>query len=270
MLYHYTSIDSLVQILESKTLKLNNLTACDDLEEAESMDLGKAGKYVFVSSWTDEKNESIPMWSQYSGNMSGVRIGMKEYPFKKWHYDNEGKGKPFDSFLNLDKYFNENKMVFTGDQPKLIRVEYSEDENLILPKIVKEGTKEDVERFLHGEDSKITLSFDTIGRYKRTCWKFQREFRYRVFGTPMGFNDYEHASDEKKIRLQREVIRRMFDESYKPLYQALYIELDEAAIEDMEIVFGPRMNNSEKTLLKSYLQSKGLASNCMDSSLRIR
>ena len=41
MLYHYTSIDTLVQILSKKQIKFNSLTNCDDLDEAESADLGK-------------------------------------------------------------------------------------------------------------------------------------------------------------------------------------------------------------------------------------
>ena len=58
MLYHYTSIDTLVQILSKKQIKFNSLTNCDDLDEAESADLGKAGRFVFVSCWTKEAQES--------------------------------------------------------------------------------------------------------------------------------------------------------------------------------------------------------------------
>ena len=270
MLYHYTSINSLVQILENKSFMFNNLTACDDLEEAESKDLGRIGKFVFISSWTDIEKESIPMWSQYSGNMSGVRIGMQEYPFKIRRYNNEEKGAPFESFLNLKKYYNENKMTFTGDQPLMLKVEYVEDNDKIQPQILTEGTDKDIEKFFRCEPSKFTLSFDAVGKYKRTCWEFQSEVRYKIFGTPVGIKEKENIPAEQMLKMQRETLRRVLDVSYTPPYSALYLDLDEAAINNMEIVFGPRMNAAEKILLKTFLNSKGLEKNYRDSSLKIQ
>ena len=270
MLYHYTSIDSFVQILENKSIKFNNLTACDDIDEADSEDLGRAGKYVFVSCWTREAKESIPMWSQYSGNMSGIRIGMKKYPFVRRRFDNRGYGEPFESYLNYQKYFDENKMSFVPNQPILIDVEYVEDEKKIKPCIITEGTIEDVEKFIRGESSKCTLSFDAIGKYKKTCWAFQNECRYKIFGMPMGIKEMNISDAKVSWDKQKEYMRRVMDKSYVPGYQALFLDLDDEAIDDMEIVFGPRMNKSEKILLSHYLKSKGLEKNYRESSLRIQ
>lgn len=95
MHYHYTSIDSLVQIVSNRSIKFNSLVNCDDIDEAESADMGLIGKYVYVSCWTRDASESIPMWSQYSGNMHGVRIGMQEYPFDYKTYVFGDSGSPF-------------------------------------------------------------------------------------------------------------------------------------------------------------------------------
>ena len=270
MLYHYTSVDTLVQILENKSIKFNNLTACDDLDEADSEDLGRAGKYVFVSCWTREAKESIPMWSQYSGNMSGVRIGMKKFPFMRRRFDNKGYGEPFETYLNYQKYYDENKMSFVANQPKLIDIEYVDDESKIKPSIITKGTNEDVEKFIRGEPSNITLSFDAIGKYKRTCWKFQNECRYKIFGPPMGLRDSDNSDGKIMLEKQKECIRRITDKTYVPEYKELFLDLDENAIVGMEIVLGPRMNGSEKNLLSHYLKSKGLDKNCKESSLRIQ
>ena len=269
ILYHYTSIESLVQILENKSIKFNNLTACDDLDEAESEDLGRIGKYVFVSCWTREEKESIPMWSQYSGNMSGVRIGMKKYPFKLRRIENK-YGPPFDSYLNYEKYYNENKMSFALNQPTFVNVEYVEEDSKIKPSIIIDGTIEDLKKFIRGETSRCELSFESIGKYKRTCWDFQQECRYKIFGMPMGIKDMDDPNGKVALEKQKEYVRRILDDSYVPGYQALYIDLDETAIKDMEFVFGPRMNASEKILLKTYLKSIGLENNYRDSSLRIQ
>lgn len=270
MIYHYTSISSLVQILENKNLKFNNLTRCDDLDEAVSADLGRVGRYVFVSSWTRESEESIPMWSQYSGNMSGVRIGMREYPFKRRRYNNIGSEGAFDTYLDFDKYYNENKMAFAANQPQLFDVEYTEDDIKIYPNILSEGQEGDLDRLIHGQPSKVTLSFESVGKYKRTCWAFQRECRYKIFGTPIGLQDMNGIDEKTFLARQSETYRRMTDETYIPEYQALFVDLDDKAIQNMEIVFGPRMDESEKILLRNYLETKGLSNNYKDSTLMIQ
>ncbi len=72
-LYHYTNLSALARILKNRTIRLNSLKNVDDLNELVSADYSKAGQDCFVSSWTSEKEESIPMWNMYS-NMDGVRI----------------------------------------------------------------------------------------------------------------------------------------------------------------------------------------------------
>lgn len=86
VLYHYTSLDTLALILTNKSICFNTLLNVDDIDEAETSDLGQFGKYVYVSCWTDEAAESIAMWQLYTPNMHGVRIQLPVYPFKKHHY----------------------------------------------------------------------------------------------------------------------------------------------------------------------------------------
>lgn len=82
VLYHYTSLDTLALILTNKSTCFNTLLNVDDIDEAETSDLGQFGKYVYVSCWTDEAAESIAMWQLYTPNMHGVRIQLPVYPFK--------------------------------------------------------------------------------------------------------------------------------------------------------------------------------------------
>lgn len=267
MLYHYTSIEALVQILSKKQIKFNSLTNCDDLDEAVSADLGKAGRYVFVSCWTREAEESIPMWSQYTGNMHGVRIGMREFPFVKKHFLTEQCGAELDSYLELETYYQENKMMFVADQPKLIDVDYVINENLLYPNIITEGTEKDIEKYIRGEPSKIGISLDPIGRYKRKAWEFQKECRYKVFGLPMGVKSLGSAPENQLEKL-RELVKRLKDEEYLPPYQSLFLELSEDAIKEMEIIFGPRMTESEELLMQTFLREYGLRGR--KSGLRIQ
>lgn len=85
-LYHYTSLETLALILENRTICFNSLLNVDDIEESETSDLKNFGKYVYVSCWTDEKDEMIPMWNLYTPDMHGVRIKLPAFPFEKHKY----------------------------------------------------------------------------------------------------------------------------------------------------------------------------------------
>ena len=61
MIYHYTNIETLAQILKNKTLLFNRLDCIDDLEEGSVVSSGiYVGRYIFVSCWTETAEESIP------------------------------------------------------------------------------------------------------------------------------------------------------------------------------------------------------------------
>ena len=80
-LYHYTNTETLALILSNKTIRFNSLNNVDDLQEQETSDVKNFGQYCFVSCWTDDAEESIPMWKMYGNFTSGIRIKMKKYPF---------------------------------------------------------------------------------------------------------------------------------------------------------------------------------------------
>ena len=88
MLYHYTSIDNLALILKNRTIRLNSLTNMDDKQEAKTKEGQLFGKSVFISSWTDDESESIPMWKMYTSPSAGVRIGLPPLPFVRHKTNN--------------------------------------------------------------------------------------------------------------------------------------------------------------------------------------
>ena len=71
-LYHYTSIETLALILSNRKIRLNRLDKVDDPQEQIAKEIADMGKLVFVSSWTDDSDESIPMWKMYGSLESGV------------------------------------------------------------------------------------------------------------------------------------------------------------------------------------------------------
>ena len=83
-LFHYTNVEALALILKNRTIRFSSLDRMDDLQEKESSDLQNAGQFCYVSSWTDDVSESIPMWNMYASMNYGVRIKLRKFPFKRY------------------------------------------------------------------------------------------------------------------------------------------------------------------------------------------
>ena len=276
-LYHYTSLETLALILKNRTIAFNSLINVDDIEEAETADMANFGKYVYVSCWTDVETESIAMWNLYTPNMQGVRIKLPVFPFKRFHYDagQHYSQKPFDSYINYDRLYQDNKCTITPNMPELYPVTYTRDKKLLMPK-VRNGTKEDVERFLSFktledvQNVNAGYSFAMLGKFKREDWRFQREWRYWFFVSPIGMQDVRGATAEEQFEKEKEMVRRYEDGDYPAPYQRFFMELDEDSIRQMEVVLGPRTTEAGRILAHALLKEHGLEGHFRDSCLRIR
>ena len=181
-LYHYTTIEKLALILKNKTIRLMPLDKLDDVQEAKTKDSENLGKYVFVSSWTEDETESIPMWNLYSDLTCGVRIGLRKNPFK-WHATKESDFlklnkedadettliKEINTFLDLEPLILNHifcPQARTGDILK--KVEYTNDLEKLEPQIIKQ------------EEKRITLELGKLGSVKNQYWEFQKEWRYVI------------------------------------------------------------------------------------------
>ena len=274
-LYHYTSLETLALILKNRTICFNNLLYVDDIEEAETEDMGKFGRYVYVSCWTDDSEESIPLWHMYTPNMHGVRIRMQYFPFKKYSFK---KGEYFlsedvISYINLTKIYEENKASIVSDQPHLEKVEYTDDKEKLFPKIKTESFHRAVELYLaansmsdiKANNLNFTYSFKDLGKYKRKNWEFQKEWRYIITLSPMGL----HEANPPSFAKQQEQIRRIENLSLEPPYKQIFLDIDSDALKDIEIVFGPKMSEAEKIMAKTLIKEYCPEATYRDSILRI-
>ena len=74
-IHHYTSIETLELILKNRTIRFNRSDKVDDPDEIELEVNGLPfAKYLIVSCWSIEEEESIPQWGIYAGKSKGVRI----------------------------------------------------------------------------------------------------------------------------------------------------------------------------------------------------
>lgn len=272
-LYHYTSLDTLALILTNKTICFNTLLNVDDIEEAETSDLGLFGKFVYVSCWTDDPAESIAMWQMYTPNMHGVRIQLPAFPFKRHHYKAGSYHFKEDvsTFINEKRVYEENKASIVTDLPHLIPVTYTLDDTLIHPKVRNGATLDECSGTLSkktpaNEKRSVTYDLSKLGKFKNDVWAFQKEWRYWISMSPWGLQEAEHATPHTHI----EFARRLEDSATKPPYERFFLELSDEAIAQMQIVFGPRMTEAEKILAKHLLRGCGLDGKWRDSSLKIR
>lgn len=184
-IYHYTSIDSLALILKNRTLRFTRLDHVDDLEEAKvEQSQYDLAKFLFVSCWTENGEESIPLWKMYSGGETGVRIGVEKDMFEgyfSFSFDEKtGDLKEVRHSLVPDDQqmdffvlpvFDYNKAPFYR------KVQYKEDLEEATKGIVKE---ESHVKEIRPDGSKVlnvsmSLDFNRLGAIKHSRWEFQDE-----------------------------------------------------------------------------------------------
>ena len=68
-IYHYTSVDTLEKILSGKSILFRRLDCVDDVME---YTVSEFAKYMFISCWTESKEENIPLWKMYTTDITKV------------------------------------------------------------------------------------------------------------------------------------------------------------------------------------------------------
>lgn len=266
VLYHYTNLESLALILENKTLRFTPLNKVDDLQENMSYDVKDIGRFFYASCWTDDPEESIPMWNMYASLTSGVRIALPKLPFARHHITAEEisklTGLPvshihmeqgcLESFLPFDLLVEGlYSPAFFNDDNVLHKVEYTSDKDKLMPQIKE-----------HSENG-IALNFSSIGKYKNTKWEFQHEWRYLLNIVPLNvLGDVQNA----ERRLAQMANNIMAGSLPQPL-EYYDLKLDDRAIRSIEVIPSPKMSLGNQTLLRQLMNAHGLSDRVITSEL---
>lgn len=152
----------------------------------------------------------------------------------------------------MKKIYEENKASIVSTEPHLVKVEYTDSRDKLFPKIRTESCEDAVKKILEAKTmsdiskDSITVSYSLkdLGRFKRTNWAFQKEWRYIISLSPMGLQEANPPSFEK----HQEQIRRIEDTISEPPYKQLFLEIDDEVLKEIEIVFGPKMSEAEKIM----------------------
>lgn len=252
-LYHYTSIDKLALILKNRTIRLNSLNKMDDLQEQKTADVKNIGRFIFVSSWTSDSEESIPMWKMYTNPLSGVRIRMKTNPFLRQGTKGIDLQKKT-SFKPVDQYTLNHEVDTFLDLSELLRqkifspqawggnilnpVEYTNDISFLEPKIIN--------RTADG----IELNLGIAGKYKNMGWSFQKEWRYIMIFIKWPLNMDMNTS---KLEITQ-ILRNICNGTEPAPIEYFDLSIEPSCFEDMQITASPQLTAGNRVLLETLVE----------------
>lgn len=273
-LYHYTSIEGLAHILHSRQIRFSRLDLLDDLTEGQSKDHVDWRKYFFVSCWTADAEESIPLWSMYTPSMKGVRIKLPTDMFKKYPLDTSkvpsfiqladtSSAPPradikIMSYLPYDKLHGEDYFVMApcfAEKLWPFPVEYTENEDILNQNLITYDPE---------KGQSIIRSFE-VAKYKKRVWAFQNEWRFRIYchnAAPRSMKDkmttqaYFELMLKELASLEKGVSQEYF-----------FMELNDDVFDDMNIVLGPKVNASHEIIVESLIKSHCPKANLAKSRL---
>ncbi len=265
-LYHYTSIDILALILKKHTIRLNPLNKLDDLQEQKTADVENLGKFVFVSSWTSDEEESIPMWKMYTNPLSGVRIKLHKNPFVKnntslkdiidktrMRVENQSNqsGK-VETFLDLSDLMSKgyfSPQAWGGEILKEIK--YTDDQSLLEPKVSE----------ISNTDVKIDIG--KLGIYKSKYWEFQKEWRYLMSFIPIDFK----AGPEKMEQNISLTVQKLLLGIENPPFSYYDLTIDSKFYSEMEITCSPKISDGNRIMLYDLVEKYNKSAIIRESTL---
>ncbi|HEM4224690.1 DUF2971 domain-containing protein [Streptococcus suis] len=256
-LYHYTTVETLLLILNYKTLRFKSLLYVDDPLEPSTSDFGNLGGFKYVSCWTDTPN-SIPQWTIYSDNMTGVCIGIsfdKETDvFLTEKFSLSEYSVPIDMLnalhpLKLGLLVTNNKYV-----PSLEQIRYTDDVSLITPRVVS------------SDDKSITINLASSGIYKTTDWSFQNEQRFSFQIFPLPIDLVLELMNANKGDLT-EIINSFISVKPKEYFD---LDLNLTIFSNMTITFGKRCSAEDKLKVSKFLEDNKFHIPLFDSTVNIK
>lgn len=250
-LYHYTNIETLALILKNRTIRFNRLDRVDDLEEGFTESAGlKPGLYTFVSCWTENPEESIPLWKMYTDKGVGVRIGLNKDMFKKYLYKNGDiiNGEkisvdiPHYKPISPQKLLHSNYFILPNfnDGVFFKRIEYVPDVTKAL--IDSNAIDKAGEQINQMQTSKW-------GIYKHIRWSFQQESRFTLIIFP--------KSDSISLGNPQlsEWLQNALNRGETPPITHLDMDLDEEILKSIEITLCPNMTDANKIIVESLCKT---------------
>jgi len=243
-LYHYTSVETLLKILESKKILFNRLDRVLDLTEGRSSDLGPLGIYQFVSCWTECPDESLRLWAFYPSGMSGVRIGLPRDMFETYEqvldrYQGLTIEPGLRHVLPLDERIREDLLVGALPREFPHQIIYTDNDALLAPKVAERPD---------------TVELGKLGVCKASDWAFEREWRFRLFVLPHPIPaDGDFSSPEFAETVGKRVWEIFNSRSVQDTH--LLCSIRRVAFEQMTVLVGPCVGTKGRETVEQAMQN---------------
>lgn len=257
-LYHYTNLETLKLILQNKTFRLSSLNGMDDLEEGDTEDFNKLGRFIYISSWTSNPNESLLLWNYSKGN-EGVRLRMKSNIFKTVNINEtiniHGINVPVNGDFNpgIIELMQSKCVSFMPYKAELCRVTYTDLDRLLKPTVYKKC----------GCGSFGIETID-LGVFKRTEWEDQKEWRYRLSSFPFSILEQVTWFNNNDQRSLLTAVKSREDLGY------IDLPLSDDAFDDIEILCSSKMSQEAREELSKVLNQYAPNATVRNSGMRIR
>ncbi|MFC2118991.1 hypothetical protein ACFLSY_10145 [Bacteroidota bacterium] len=226
-LYHYTSINNLALILQSKSIRFGRLDQVNDPTEGAAEDFHSLSPYIFISCWTENNEENLALWNMYTPNMKGVRIEIETPIFESYY---------FNSIKNLlfkeDDYLNESSGYFIlGGQNEPYKIEYTDDVSLLKPSIRTD----------------IGLDIHRLAKYKRKIWIVEQEYRYRLDILPI---DKHIESGNIPDRYEH-----LIERQEPPPIDEYFVKIKDEPFHGMKILCSPKLQNGDREIIEALVKT---------------
>ncbi len=231
-IYHYTSFETFKKIIEFGTFRLGSLANVDDAEEGFLLDTASQAPYTFVSCWTKDSEENIPLWKMYVDSDFAVRIGVSPDLLVPKLVDQYfvANQKNNDAHVFLMHRGGSRGMEFFSD------VIYTDEPRLRI-----------VQDYRGCFDEGYISSY---GLTKSLYWKFQQEVRFIVQGVP------KSQVVRRRGALLYTCCQEVMDNSLSTNINFIDMEYDVSKMLAAEIMLGPSTSGDDEKELKKFLDEK--------------
>lgn len=264
IIHHYTTIDTLALILKNRTIRFNRLDRVDDLEEGNTVSNGiNLSKYIFVSCWTESKEENIPLWKLYADGNIGVRISLEKDFFEEYEIHDSDKipvvGGTLKSLLPINELLNE----------KCIFISFVKSSNLFYRTIeYVDNPKDMTEKIALMTGTGLNISFGEVGKYKHKRWEFQNESRFVLTAIPKKYNmDMNHPL------FSNMVIESLKSNTELP-FDDYFLRIKESSLNKLTITLCPSANEAQEiivqSLIKEYAPNAIVKKSALKSSVKLK
>ncbi len=254
-IHHYTDINTLALILNKRTIRFNRLDRVDDITEGNSFTILKLEKFFFISSWTYDKNESLPHWNMYTRDMAGVRISLPTRMFDYKSLVIPDAMKPIVegtliSPIPFDKMFGDEYLIppiFLNEKNFGREVTYVDDFVEKKNKAIEFNIDEK-----GGVKGKIADPTG-IAAIKSPDWAFQKEYRFvlLIFPAPPIPKDINYAD-----RLGKELPNFIVTSLYHgkgPKIDYIDVDLDPTILNNIKVITGPLCSEGDYLIVNSLI-----------------